>query len=84
MDQQTTQVLLEVHEKLGTVLAKVENIELEIVGNGKPGLISRVGVLEKAHAATRGGLKVIAWIGSGSALTLGFFQWLAHYLLRRP
>lgn len=77
--QLSPDALAELFKQIGEMSAKIQNIEAELVGNGRPGLVKRVGELEAYKMKLSGGLVVLtfllhagteslkAWLGIGKA-----------------
>jgi hypothetical protein len=50
-DARRDQVMMEMHSSLSTLIAAVAKVETAINGNGKPGLLDRMTVIEERQAA---------------------------------
>ena len=52
MAKQVTNAVLA--EKIDTLVTKMTNVEHHLVGNGKPGLLTRMALLEDSEASRKG------------------------------
>jgi hypothetical protein len=85
-DTRRDQVIMEMHSSLSTLIAAVTKVETAINGNGKPGLLDRMTVIEERQSSCpareaykHGNISQSRanWISAGALAVAGLSLWRA-------